>query len=46
VTVDLPGIASYVVESLVPNTYHFVVTARNANDTESQFSNAATKTVQ
>ncbi len=47
VTLDLPGVASYVVESLLPNTtYYFVVTARNTSNVESQLSNAATKTVQ
>ena len=41
--VDSPGIASYVVESLTPNLYYFVVTAVNSRSGESGFSNVASK---
>ena len=40
-----PGIASYVVENLCPNTYYFVLTAINSKGIESDFSNIASKTV-
>jgi hypothetical protein len=46
VALDDKGAASYVVGNLVPNTYYFVVTARNTSNVESQFSNVASKTVQ
>jgi Putative Ig domain len=45
VRIDNPGITTYVVENLSPQTYYFVATAFNANGVESQFSNEATKTV-
>jgi hypothetical protein len=45
VTVNNPGIASYVVDNLSPGTYYFVVTALSSAGTESQFSNAASKTL-
>jgi hypothetical protein len=44
-TVNNPGIATFVVDQLTPATWHFVVTAVNADGVESGFSNAATKTV-
>jgi hypothetical protein len=40
-----PGIASYVVENLCPNTYYFVLTAINSKGIESGFSNIASKAV-
>ena len=40
-----PGIASYVIENLCPNTYYFVLTAINSKGIESGFSNVASKTV-
>ena len=46
VTLNNSGLASYVVENLGPGTYYFVVTAFNSAGTESQFSNAASKTIQ
>jgi hypothetical protein len=46
VTVDLQGITSYFVENLTPATYYFVVTARNTDDVESEFSSVATKEIQ
>ncbi len=45
VTVDNPGIASYMVENLVPSTYYFVTTAFNIAGIESEFSNMAQKTI-
>ena len=46
VTIDNPGISSYVVENLPPGDYEFVVTALNSEGVESGFSNPATRTVQ
>ena len=45
-TVMNPGLTSYVVGSLTPNTYYFAVTALNGSGTESTFSNSATKAIQ
>jgi hypothetical protein len=45
-TLNNPGLTSYVVSSLVPGTYYFVVTALNSAGVESQFSNVASKTIQ
>jgi hypothetical protein len=45
-TIMSPGITSYVVESLTPNTYYFAVKALNGAGAESVFSNAASKTIQ
>ncbi len=45
VRVDNPGVTSFVVENLVPDTYFFVATSVNSNGVESTFSNVATKTV-
>ena len=45
VTVDNAGIASYVIESLTPDTYYFVATAVNSYGVESPYSNEATKQV-
>jgi hypothetical protein len=44
-TVDNPGITTYVVENLVPATYYFVATALNGEGGESELSNEATSTV-
>jgi hypothetical protein len=46
VTVDNPGLSSYVIENLTPGTWEFVTTAINADGVESDFSNAASKTIQ
>ena len=45
VTLDNPGLTSYVVEGLAPGTYEFVATSYNASGVESVYSNPATKTV-
>lgn len=46
VRVDSPGIESYMIENLVPDTYFVVATAINGVGVESGFSNEATKVVQ
>ena len=46
VRIDNPGITTYVVEGLAPDTYVFVATAINSQGEESNFSGAATFTVQ
>ncbi len=46
VTLNNPGLATYVVENLSPGIYEFVVTAFNTAGVESQYSNSAIKTVQ
>jgi hypothetical protein len=45
VTVNNPGITTYVVESLTPNTYYFAVKAFNSVGVESTWSNSASKTI-
>ena len=45
VTLNNPGLASYVVTNLVPGTHYFVVTAVNSAGVESQLSNVASKTL-
>jgi hypothetical protein len=45
VTLTNPGLSSYVVSSLAPGTYYFVVTARNSTGVESVLSNMASKTI-
>ena len=44
VTVNNPGLSSYVVDNLMPGTHFFAVTVFNSSGTESGFSNAASKT--
>jgi hypothetical protein len=46
VTINNPGITTYVVENLTPNTYYFVATAFDTSGNESSPSNAASKTIQ
>jgi len=46
VAINNPGIATYVVGSLTPATYYFVVTAVNTAGVESVLSNSASKTIQ
>jgi hypothetical protein len=45
VTLNNPGLTTYVVDNLAPGTYEFVATAFNVSGVESQFSNSATKTI-
>ena len=45
VTVNNPGLSSYMVDNLAPGTYEFVATAFNAAGMQSQFSNSVTKTI-
>jgi hypothetical protein len=46
VTVNNPGLSSYVVSNLAPGTYHFTVTAVNSSGVESARSNSGSKTIQ
>ena len=46
VTVNNPGLSSYVVDQLTPATWYFVATAINSKGIESTFSNPASKIVQ
>jgi hypothetical protein len=46
VTIDNPGVTTYVVENLVPGTYYFSSTAYTSGGLESRRSNEATKVVQ
>lgn len=46
VTLDNPGLTSYVVENLVPGTYEFVATSYDATGAVSVYSNRVTKVVQ
>ncbi len=46
VTINNPGLSSYVVGNLVAGTYFFVVAALNSAGVESVYSNAASKTIQ
>ena len=45
ITVDNPGIVTYVVDNLAPNTYYFVATSYNTSNVESPFSGVAVKVV-
>ncbi len=45
VAINDPDTIEYVVESLGPGTFHFVMTSINASGVESQYSNRATKTI-
>ena len=45
VTLNNPGLTSYVVDNLAPGTYEFVATSFNSSGMESAYSNAATRTV-
>jgi len=45
VQVDNPGVASYVIDNLVPDTYYFVATSINSQGMESAHSNEAIKQV-
>jgi hypothetical protein len=46
VTLNNPGLASYVVENLAPGTYYFVVTALSSAGRESAYSNTGSKAIQ
>ncbi len=41
VRIDNPGITTYVIENLSPNTYYFISTSINESEVESDFSNVA-----
>ncbi|WP_405240811.1 putative Ig domain-containing protein [Lentisalinibacter orientalis] len=45
VTIDNPGLTTYVVDNLSPNTYYFSATAFNSTGIESDFSGEAVKSV-
>ena len=45
VTINNPGITSYMIENLSPGTYFFVATAFSSTGVESNFSNEASKTI-
>ena len=45
VTINNPGLSSYMIEQLTPATWYFALTAINAAGAESGFSNTASKTV-
>lgn len=45
VTVNNPGLSSYVVDNLLPGTYYFAVSARNSAGVEGGMSNTASKTI-
>lgn len=45
VTLNNPGLTSYVIDQLTPATWYFVATAFDSQGVESAFSNAASKTV-
>ena len=45
VQVDNPGLSTYVIDNLAPNTYYFVATAMNSNGLESVFSNETSAVV-
>lgn len=45
IRVDNPGIVSFVIDNLSPNTYFFVATAINGSGIESRFSNEAIRQV-
>jgi hypothetical protein len=46
VTLDNPGLTSYVVEQLTAGTWYFAATALDAAGMESRFSNVASKTIE
>jgi hypothetical protein len=45
IQLDNPGLTTYVVEYLTPNTYYFAVTAINSTGIESQYSGEASMQV-
>jgi hypothetical protein len=45
VRIDTPGLSSYVIENLLPDTYYVVATSFTTSGVESRYSNEAVKTV-
>jgi hypothetical protein len=45
VTLNNPGLATYVVDGLAPATWYFTITAVNSAGVESSFSNVVSKTI-
>ena len=45
ITINNPGVTTYVVNNLPSNTWYFVSTAFNASGVESRFSNVASRTI-
>ena len=45
IQINNPGIATFVVENLTPNTYYFVITAINSSGVESRYSIEVSKQV-
>jgi len=45
ITINNPGITTYVVNNLSTNTWYFVSTSFNASGVESVFSNAVSRTI-
>ncbi|MND05785.1 hypothetical protein D3C83_267820 [compost metagenome] len=45
VTINNPGVTTYIVDNLGSGTYYFVTTAINSQGLESAFSNEASKTI-
>jgi len=45
ITINNPGITTYLIDNLTPDTWYFVSTAFNSSSMESDFSNVATKTI-
>lgn len=45
VTINNPGVTSYIVDNLTPATWYFAATAYDADGLESSFSNTASKTI-
>jgi hypothetical protein len=45
VTINNPGITTYVIDNLQPNTWFFVMTSFNSSNMESDYSNVVTRIV-
>ena len=45
ITINNPGVTTFVVDNLTPNTWYFVTTAFNSSGVESDVSNVSTKTI-
>ncbi len=45
ITINNPGITTYLVDNLTPNTWYFVSTSFNSSGMESNLSNIATRTI-